>query len=85
MNMRGFITAGAMTLFVLTAWAVGLILESRRGTDQCLRREIFESCLKSTPRELQSVSGWAEVVSGCEDVAVKQSSKLWVQIKDGCR
>ncbi len=57
-----------------------------KGIDQCMRREIFESCLAKIPNGPNSVvnNDWAEVVDECESAAEKQSIRLARLIREEC-
>ena len=56
------------------------------GPDQCLRREIFQQCMKSLPAGPQATqyNDWDEVVGKCESVAYYQSLKKKTQITAEC-
>ncbi len=74
---------GAASL--LTAVLAGGCTEST-GPDQCLRREIFQQCMKSLPAGPQATkyNDWDEVVGKCETVAYYQSLKKKTQIAAEC-
>lgn len=56
------------------------------GPDQCLRREIFQQCMKALPAGPQATkyNDWDEVVSQCESAAYYQSLKKKTQITAEC-
>ena len=57
-------------------------------SDQCLRAEIFKSCMASLPKGPESVhnsNDWDELVDSCEAVAFKQSRRPVSSIKPKCR
>ena len=74
---------GAASL--LTAVLAGGCTEST-GPDQCLRREIFQQCMKSLPAgpHATKYNDWDEVVGKCETVAYYQSLKKKTQISAEC-
>ena len=74
---------GAASL--LTAMLAGGCTEST-GPDQCLRREIFQQCMKALPAGPQATkyNDWDEVVDKCESVAYYQSLKKKTQITAEC-
>ena len=74
---------GAASL--LTAMLAGGCTEST-GPDQCLRREIFQQCMKALPAGPQATkyNDWDEVVGKCETVAYYQSLKKKTQIAAEC-
>lgn len=74
---------GAASL--LTAVLAGGCAEST-GPDQCLRREIFQQCMKALPAGPQATkyNDWDEVVGKCESVAYYQSLKKKTQITAEC-
>ena len=55
--------------------------------DQCLRREIFTSCMASLPAgpAATKYNDWDEVVSSCENVAYYQALRKKELIKLECR
>jgi len=70
---------------LLTAVLAGGCTEST-GPDQCLRREIFQQCMKALPAGPQATkyNDWDEVVGMCESVAYYQSLKKKTQITEEC-
>ena len=54
--------------------------------DQCMRREIFQQCMKALPAGPKATmyNDWDEVVGKCEDVAYYQSLRRKSQIKPEC-
>ena len=74
---------GAASL--LTAVLAGGCAEST-GPDQCLRREIFQQCMKALPAGPQTTkyNDWDEVIGNCESVAYYQSLKKTTQITAEC-
>lgn len=57
------------------------------GADQCLRRELFQSCMKALPAGPQSThyNDWDEVVKQCENAAYYQSLRKTAHIKPECQ
>ena len=55
--------------------------------DQCLRAEIFKSCMGSLPEGPKSTqyNDWDEVVGSCETTAYYQSLRIQANIKPECR
>ncbi len=55
--------------------------------DQCMRREIFQQCMKALPAGPKATryNDWGEVVSKCEDVAYYQSLRRKSWIKPECQ
>ena len=55
-------------------------------TDQCLRKQIFDDCLKNLPagQDGTKYSDWDEVVQACENVAYYQSMRLETSVKQEC-
>jgi hypothetical protein len=55
--------------------------------DQCMRREIFQQCMKALPAGPQATkyNDWDEVVSQCESVAYHQSLRKSDSIKPECK
>ena len=74
---------GAVSL--LTAVLAGGCTETT-GPDQCLRREIFQQCMKALPASPQATkyNDWDEVVAQCESVAYYQSRRKKTQITEEC-
>jgi hypothetical protein len=54
--------------------------------DQCLRREIFQTCMHSLPAGPQSTqyNDWDEVVEACASTAYHQSLRVPNLIKPEC-
>lgn len=74
---------GAASL--LTAMLAGGCADTT-GPDQCLRREIFQQCMKALPAGPQATkyNDWDEVVSQCESAAYYQSLRKKAHIKAEC-
>ncbi len=55
--------------------------------DQCLRHEIFKSCLTNLPAgpTATKYNDWDEVVSSCNEAAYYQALREQGQIKPECR
>lgn len=55
--------------------------------DQCLRAELFQSCMASLPPGPVSTqyNDWDEVVKACGSVSYKQSLRLESQVSKECR
>lgn len=58
------------------------------GTDQCLRAELFKSCMAAIPQGPQSITAssndWAEVVEECGQIAYYQSRRIESQSTPAC-
>jgi hypothetical protein len=54
--------------------------------DQCLRVELFKSCMAALPQGPKSTvyNDWDEVVNACENAAYYQSQRPKKSIKEGC-
>lgn len=82
-----------MKIAVLLVMAVALSACNEKvdkitwGTDQCLRAELFKTCLNNTPQGPQSAkyNDWDEVVSTCDNSAYYQSRRMVEHIKPECR
>ena len=57
------------------------------GADQCMRRDLFHTCLKVLPAGPKSTqyNDWDEVVARCEDAAYRQSLRKLAHIKPECQ
>ena len=55
--------------------------------DQCMRVELFKSCMASLPAGPQSThyNDWDDVVDSCESAAYYQSQRKKSQVKESCR
>jgi hypothetical protein len=55
--------------------------------DQCLRREIFESCLAKAPAGPTAAhyNDWSEVISECSSTAYYTAQRKRVLIKPECQ
>jgi len=55
--------------------------------DQCLRRDLFERCMKSLPAgpAATQYNDWAEVVEACESAAYHQALRREELITPECR
>ena len=62
-------------------------LPPQHATDQCLRRDLFQSCMKalSAGPATAKYNDWDEVVDSCEGAAYYQSQRLVRFIKPECR
>jgi len=71
---------------LLTVALAGCEVDSTK-VDQCMRREIFNECLKTIPAGPTKAhyNDWSEVVGKCEDAAYYQSLRKTTQIKPECR
>lgn len=80
------------TYFVALVWAVfGAVSCAEQkpedhGVDQCLRREIFESCLGKIPKgpDHPAFNDWNEVVSECASVAYYQAWRSRSAVEPKC-
>lgn len=79
--------ATALILLALCACEVNPEWRKPLAVDQCLRQQIFESCLKVVPKGPESVvsNDWDEVVSECDDAARRQSIRYAAQVTDTCK
>lgn len=64
----------------------GKIPQPTYGHDQCLRRELFESCLDKIPKgpTHTTTNDWAEVVAECSDFALYACVRKVSSIPEGC-
>ena len=81
--MKKSITA----LFAALLCACGQPPESPYVSDQCLRAEIFQRCLKDLPSGplATKYNDWDEVVDSCENAAYYQSKREREVVKPECR
>jgi hypothetical protein len=77
-------TRALLILLVLSGCKV---VDELSGIDQCMRREIFQQCLKALPAGPQATkyNDWDEVVASCESAAYYQSKRKMSVIKEECR
>lgn len=79
------------TILMLALLCAGCIetkvAESPSGPDQCLRREIFQECMRALPAGPVSAkyNDWDEVVEACSSAAYYQSLRTLSQIKPECK
>lgn len=59
----------------------------QRTADQCLRAELFQSCMASLPAGPVSTqyNDWDEVVEACDHTSYTQSKRLESQVSKECR
>ena len=71
---------------LLTAGLGGCKEAEPSNRDQCMRREIFQECMKALPAGPKATmyNDWNEVVAECESVAYYQSLRRTSQIKPEC-
>lgn len=74
-------------LLVLLVLSVTQACDSTVGTDQCLRRELFNECLQNIPVEPGSSrrADWAGVVQGCSDYSYLTAKRQYSSIPASCR
>lgn len=86
---KAFISAASVLTAVLAGCANsdGTPTINTTGPDQCMRREIFQQCLKALPAGPQAAkyNDWDEVVGACESAAYYQSLRKQEAIKPNCR
>lgn len=72
---------------LLTAGLGGCANPDPQMADQCMRREIFQQCMKALPAGPKATmyNDWDEVVAKCEDAAYYQSLRRTSQVKPECR
>ncbi len=60
--------------------------EYQYTADQCMRQELFKTCMSALPEGPKSThyNDWDEVVSTCDQVSYRQSIRLKSSIKEGC-
>jgi hypothetical protein len=74
-------------LFILGAALFISACTPPQQTDQCMRVELFTSCLKNAPAGPNSVhnsNDWEEVVIACDSVSYGQSQRKAEQITKEC-
>jgi len=74
-------------LFILGAILFLSACAPSSQTDQCLRTELFSSCLKNVPKGPSSIhnsNDWDEVVVACDNVSYYQSMRKTTQITKEC-
>ncbi len=56
-------------------------------SDQCLRAELFQQCMKALPAgpQVTKYNDWNEVVNACESATYYQSLRARRSIKPECR
>lgn len=71
----------------LTACGDATYKPSAPGPDQCLRAELFQSCLKSVPAGPNETkyNDWNEVVRECQYASYYQSLRKLSAIKQECQ
>lgn len=80
-----------MTRVVLSAVFLGTLFLSgcveKPEVDQCMRRELFQQCLRLVPQGPKSVgiSDWADVVKQCEVASYYQSLVTKSSIAKQCQ
>lgn len=76
-------------LLLASAMLAGCLekVEPSSFSDQCMRAELFQQCLKALPAGPVSThyNDWDEVVAACENAAYYQSIREKAQIKPECR
>lgn len=85
MLMRVLVLWCLVTLAACSNDAVPIV---KRNPDQCLRRELFNECLKalpSGPLSTATSNDWDEVVDACREHAYYTSIRNVEQIKPECR
>jgi len=70
-------------------WVMAVDYKEARSVDvdQCMRIELFNSCMKRLPAGPQSTkyNDWDEVVNQCNRVSLQQSVRKIENIKPECR
>lgn len=74
-------------IFILAAIVSGCDDSDLQMPDQCMRVELFKSCMQLLPAGPVSThyNDWDEVVNECDMVARKQSLRRKFQIKKDCQ
>lgn len=83
-----FIMRVLFCIAVLLLVSCGVEPEASPTVDQCMRVELFQSCLKATPASPSAVGGdseWAEIITNCDRSSHYQSLRLIEHIKPECR
>lgn len=77
----------AAILVITIASLLGCGPVEPQGPDQCMRRELFQACMKSLPAGpvATQYNDWAEVVDECDGTSYRQSIRKESQIKLECR
>lgn len=84
--------AAAMAVLAVVGLLAAMFLvtgcsDNPQMADQCMRREIFQQCMKALPAGPKATmyNDWDEVVSQCDSVAHYQSLRRKSQIKPECQ
>lgn len=61
--------------------------ENSQTIDQCVRAELFKTCLETVPKgpDIVNKSDWSKIVENCGDAAQYQSVRIRKYIKPECR
>jgi len=85
-GILGIIMIGFISSMI---WIIVMDYKESRSVDvdQCMRIELFNSCMKRLPSGPQSTkySDWDEVVNQCNRVSIQQSVRKVENIKPECR
>jgi len=75
-------------LFILgAALFVSACTPPQQQTDQCMRVELFNSCLKNAPigpNSIYNSNDWEEVIERCDTISYWQSQRKAEQITKEC-
>lgn len=88
MGIKNFGTKSLIGLSLLTAVLCGCAQEERKIiSDQCLRQELFQQCMKAVPagpRTVGTSNDWDEVVSECGNQSRYMSYRKREFVKPEC-
>ena len=76
-----------VSALLLVACDSEVVVKDPQISDQCLRRELFNECMKSLPAGPVAThyNDWDDVVSECKSYAWSTSVRLQSVIKKECR
>lgn len=74
-------------LLILTGCNITPEQKVTMDTDRCKHIELFQQCLKLTPKgpESTTFNSWDNVIEACDTAAYRQSFTLIENIKQECR
>lgn len=77
-----------LAVAVLIAGCGPRVVTDRQGYDQCLRAELFKSCLSALPAgpaKIDNSNDWDEVVGACQSSSQLQSIRMLSTVKPECQ
>ncbi len=74
-------------LIIIAAVALTACSDNPTMTDQCMRVQLFQECMKALPAGPQDTkyNDWDEVVAKCDQVSYWQSQRKASHVKLECR